>query len=475
MQALARLLLAQGWRLSGSDTAATVPRWFASMGLVVHQSHAASNLPADCDLLVYSDAVPADNVERQAAQRRSLPQLSYAELLGQLMAEREGIAIAGTHGKSTTTALVACVLEAAGVDPTVVVGAAGLDGWPYAKAGNGPHFLAEACEYRANFLKLSPRVAAVLSVEPDHFDCYPTTSALEAAFSEFIERLPLDGTLITSADCSTARRLAARARCPVETFGLAASADWQANNLQHVPSQNVGDLRLLNEPGQRSASQQNAGCYRFELSYRGRILGVAALRVPGRHQVANALAAAAVATAIGATTAIGISEAAIIEGLGRFSGLQRRLQMLGEAAGLTFLDDYAHHPTEIAATLATVREMYPTRRIWALFEPHQASRTTRLLAEFAQSLTAADFVAVADIYRARERGPVAGEATAEDLARETASLGVDVLPERRLTDILEALRAAARPGDIVVALGAGDIGNVVHGFVDRLRETDAAV
>ena len=450
MQSLTRVLLAspflaRQWRLSGSD-AAEAPDWLAVAGVPVARGHASTHVPPDCELLVYSDAVPADNVERHEAAKRKVSQLSYAQLLGQLMAERTGIAIAGTHGKSTTAAMVAEILVAAGLDPTVIVGAAGLDGLPCARVGRGPHLLAEACEFRANFLHLAPQIAAVLNIEPDHFDCYPTTAALEAAFARFIQQLPASGVLIANADDATTRRLLELAPCRVETVGLSHAADWRAVEVTH-----------------------ERGRYRFVLVHKGERVTAVSLQVAGRHQVANALAAAAVATVAGA------SSVAVAEGLGRFAGLRRRLENLGEPGGIAIVDDYAHHPTEIVAGLAAVREMYPGRRLWAVFQPHQASRTTHLLVEFAASLQGADHVAVAEIYRAREGQPTADEATADDLARETAALGVDVLPERRPSGILETIHAAARPGDIVVTLGAGDIGNVAHAFVDRLRESCAVV
>jgi UDP-N-acetylmuramate--alanine ligase len=341
--------------------------------------------------------------------------------------------------------MVAAILDAARFDATVVVGASGLDGTPVARDGRGQHFLTEACEFRSNFLHLAPQHAAVLNVEPDHFDCFSTDDKLDRAFGQFMCRVPSHGQLIVNGHCARTMRLACGLACPVITFGPSAADDWRA-----------AGIRL------------RSGCADFELVHVRRSLGRVCLQVPGHHQIDNALAAAALASSAGA------DDGAIVKGLEAFRGLKRRLQELGEFAGVQIIDDYAHHPTEVAVVLSTVRQMFRGRRLWCVFQPHQASRLTRLFEGFATSLSGVDKLAVADVFRAREGDCTPGEPAARDLARAVASTGTDVLQVHALNDILEQVHAALRPGDVVLTLGAGDVGTVAHALIDRLRAHCAA-
>jgi UDP-N-acetylmuramate--alanine ligase len=411
---------------------------------------------------------------------------SYFQTLGKLMLDRRGIAVAGTHGKSTTTAMLASLLVAAGHDPTVVFGAAALGEQSGGRAGRGPLLVVEACEYRANFLHLSPQQAVILAVEPDHFDCYGSPGQLHDAFRRFARRIPEGGLLVTHHDCRVLEECLGRADvipkaagndtspkrkqgaqpgpslalrasmdrlagptgqlgCRRETFGFQAAADWAALNLD---------------------SQR--GRYAFDLVRQGRKLVRVRLRVPGKHNVANALAAAALAWENG----VGLEP--MVWGLETFAGLRRRLERLGCWRGVTLLDDYAHHPTEISATLRAVREMYPGRRIWCVFQPHQASRTAHLLDELAASLQNADRVFVAEIFRAREPAHQPGEVTAADLARRIR-LSESEVPRVHGTDLIfRLLGTRLAPGDVLITMGAGDIGKLNHAFVDRLRQDRAA-
>ena len=298
------------------------------------------------------------------------------------------------------------------------------------RSGRGPLVLVEACEYLANFLNLRPRHAVILGIEPDHFDCYDSPAALERAFGRFAGLIPRDGLLLVWHDCAAARRIVAPLACRVETFGIGSSdralrgADWSAVNLRG-----------------------NRGCYRFELKCRGRSLGEVSLRVPGRHNVLNALAAAALAHANG------VSHEAVTSSLGRFRGLRRRLELLGVWGGVLMVDDYAHHPTEVAASLETLRVMEPGRRLWCVFQPHQASRTEHLLDELAESLQNADTVLVADIFRAREGAARPGEITAADLARQVRGHGTEVPNVHTATEIEQLLATQLTPGDVLVTMG----------------------
>jgi UDP-N-acetylmuramate--alanine ligase len=407
--------------------------------------HAAENTPADGDLVVYSDAIPPENPELRRARSLGIPTVNYFHMLGRLMAHRRGLAVAGTHGKSTTTAMAAEVLVQSGLDPTVAFGAAALGRSSGGRAGHGPWMLVEACEYRANFLHLGPEAAVILGIEPDHFDYYRSWPQLETAFADFARSVPRDGVLLASHACQATRRVTAGLACRVETFGLDPRADWHARRLS-----------------------ARRGCYRFEMVRHGRALGEVALRVPGRHNVGNALAAAALADYAG------VAPERIGPILGRFRGLHRRLETVGTWRGVRLVDDYAHHPTEVAASLEALRLVYPNKRIWCVFQPHQASRTRHLLDELARSLHNADVVLVAEIFRAREPAGAGNGVTAADLAERMRRGGDDVPPVHAIDEIVRFLENRLRPGDVLVTMGAGDIRKICHERLDRLREDRAA-
>jgi UDP-N-acetylmuramate--alanine ligase len=437
MRSLAELLDEAGWQVSGSDIAALGdfgPRFD------VRQGHDAGAIDELLELVVYSDAVPRDNPELRRARQLGVETISYSQMLGRLMAARSGVAVAGTHGKSTTTAMTGEILIAAGLDPTLVVGAAPVGRFSGGRLGHGRWLVAEACEYRANFCQLQPELAAVLNVEPDHFDCYETQSALEAAFARFLQAVPASGVVVARTDCGATRRVVRELDCSIETFGFDDTATWQAANLSH-----------------------RRGFYAFELRCRGRLVCRVNLPVPGRHNVLNAAAAAALASHCGA------SGADVRAGLEQFVALRRRLQLLGEVRDVVLVDDYAHHPTEVSAALVALREMYSDRRLVCVFEPHQASRLARLLDEFARSLQNADKVVVAEVVRAREEFALRPEVTADALAVRLAALGVDAVHVASRPAMLEHLKNLLLPGDVVVTMGAGEIGTVAHELGQGLR------
>ncbi len=445
MRSLCEILLSWGWELSGSDLVTSPARSLAARGVRVRQGHSAGHLPPGTDLVIHSDAIPPENPELRQAARRGIPTVTYFQMLGRLISDRHGLAVAGTHGKSTTTAMAADLLVGAGLDPTVVFGATRLGRSSGGRAGRGELMLVEACEYRANFLHLNPRQAVILGIEPDHFDCYGSLEQLERAFGRFAGSVPEDGLLLIRQGCQSTERAAAGARCRVETFGFSPRADWSAHDLN--------DRR---------------GRYGFGVFRHGRPLGGVRLRVPGKHNVLNALAAAALAWHNG------VSPEQIAWGLGRFGGLARRLEVLGSWRGVLLVDDYAHHPTEVIAALGTVRRMYPGRRVWCVFQPHQASRTKHLLDELAASLNNADKVVVCEIFRAREPGPAGGEVTAADLAEQIRALRGDVADVHADAGILALLEGSLQPGDVLITMGAGDIRKICDGLFGRLRKDRAA-
>jgi UDP-N-acetylmuramate--alanine ligase len=428
MRALADVLAGHGWQLSGSDCNAAAVRELTAERMRLFEDHAVAHLPRETELVIYSDAIPPENPELRQAVQRGLPMLSYFQMLGRLTAGRHTVAIAGTHGKSTTTAMTARVLIEAGRDPTVFCGATPYGDSSGGRTGQSGLVLVEACEYRANFLNLRPQQAAILGIEPDHFDCYDSLEQIENAFRRFAASAPPEGLLLVRHDCASTRRATAGLRCRIESFGCSPEADWSAH-------------RLTEERGRFS----------YEIYYLGKPFCHVRLQMPGRHNVLNSLAAAALAWQNLATAE------QIAAGLGSFVGLHRRLEVLGTWQGVTLIDDYAHHPTEVASALDAVRRMFPRRRVWCVFQPHQVSRTARLLDELAASLQNADRVLVAEIFRAREKSPQPGEVTAADLARRTEDLGVPVLPGHSAAEIVRTLETHLAPGDVLVTLGAGDV------------------
>jgi UDP-N-acetylmuramate--alanine ligase len=441
MKALAELLTGMGCRVSGSDmqlptgTLAAMQR----RGLRIHRGHSDRFLSPDVDVLIYSPAIPPANPERQQARRLQVPQMSYSEMLGRLMQNRTGVSIAGTHGKSTTTAMTASILTDSGLAPSVVVGAEvcgrGASGW----AGEGSLFVVESCEYQRSFLNLSPRYAAILGIEPDHFDCYPTFEETTGAFRDFAARVDKDGVLLIRGDCTAAAAVAQAASCEVMTFSLDQTADWWA-----------ADLRTT------------ALGTRFRVFHQGRFIGEVSLQVPGKHNVQNALAAAALCHSIG------VSARDICDGLAEFRGVKRRYEYVGSWRGVTLIDDYAHHPTAVRATLETARRESGRRRIWCAFQPHQSSRTAALMDEFAASFSPADEVLIAPTFAAREAATDGPEPTAIELAERIGTTTHSrYCPS--LDRIVATLEDETRPGDVLVTMGAGDIDRVQHEFTRRLQ------
>jgi UDP-N-acetylmuramate--alanine ligase len=429
LSAIAKVLQESGWRVSGSDDAAQASpfaRALTAQGVTVQPGHAAENVDG-AEVVVISSAVPPDNVEVRAAQARGIPVLKRAEFLGQLMEGRTGVAVAGTHGKTTTTGLIALMLDRAGLDPTFIVGGLLVDYGTNARAGRGAPFVIEADEYDRMFLGLKPAVAVVTNVEHDHPDMYPTVRELQEAFRSFAELLPPEGLLVTCARDAFARRLAEERLSqgrPALVYGWRREDDFRADSPQ----------------------PNNAGGYDFLLVKHGKTLGLVRNRLPGEHNVLNSLAALAVADGLGVD--FNIARNALAE----YRGAGRRFEVKGEARGITVVDDYAHHPTEIRATLAAARRRFGARPLWVMFQPHTYSRTRALLADFAASFGEAQHVIVVDIFRSREQPDPT--ISAADIVKRTVHPDVRYIPT--LAEATEVLCASLKPGDILLTLGAGD-------------------
>lgn len=449
LSAIAELLLQMGFTVSGSDQRPNeVTAELAAHGARIFRGHQAQHV-AGADIVLISSAVPADNPEVLAAQAAGIPVVKRHDFLGPLMAGRHGIGVAGSHGKTTTTSLIAIVLLRAGLDPSFIIGgrvpvgpAEGMaSGAVAARAGAGP-FVIEADEYDRMFLGLQLEVAVVTNVEWDHVDCYPTPKAFTDAFRTFVGRLPDWGLLLACADDagSLALRDAVRPGVAVRTYGLSADADWQARRL------------TTNARGGLDA----------KVWFDGAEVAALSLAVPGRHNIRNALAALAVAHWHG------IKPAWAATMLRDFTGAGRRFEIIGEAGGVVVIDDYAHHPTEVAATLAAARIRYGSRRIWAVFQPHTFSRTKALLDDFGHSFDDADRVLLLDIYPAREKIDLGMHST-HLLARmdHPAAQYVGAIPAA-----VDYLLAHVAPEDVVITMSAGDGNQVGQQLLAGLRSQE---
>jgi UDP-N-acetylmuramate--alanine ligase len=435
LSAIATVLLEQGYQVSGSDLRASpVTERLARTGATVHIGHAAANL-GDVEVVIVSSAVPEENPEVAEARRRGIPVVKRAEWLGRMMAGKRGVAVAGTHGKTTTTAMIALILRDAGLDPTFIVGGDIPQLETNAAAGAGQVFVIEADEYDRTFLGLQPEVAVVTILEWDHPDCYPTPESMHEAFRQFLCRVPQGGLVVACGDEPGVQKLledrTAGGRdvaeiAAVVTYGLKAANDWQAVDPRPNPR----------------------GGYDFgvQLTRTGRRAGQVSLAVPGMHNVKNALAALVVADYLG------ISRSQAAGTLSHFTGVGRRFEEKGQAGDILVVDDYAHHPTEIRATLEAARGRYPGRAIWAVFQPHTYSRTRALLDDFARAFGGADHVVLVDIFPAREQDD--GSVHSQDILARMSH------PDARyiggLAEAADFLTRHVRAGDVLITLGAGD-------------------
>ena len=440
MSGIAEVLLNLGYEISGSDSKLSpITERLAAMGARVHEGHAASNV-AGARALVVSSAVEEQNPEVQEARRLQIPVIPRGELLAELMRLKYGIAVAGSHGKTTTTSLTATVLNHAGLDPTVVVGGrVGTMGGSNARVGRSDFLVVEADESDGSFLKLAPIIAVVTNIDREHVDHYPSLDATRAAFVEFVNKVPFYGAAIVCLDDPNVQGILPQIKRRTVTYGASAQADIQATEISFGPF--ASDFRLRH----RSAD-----------------LGRFHLRIPGEHNVKNAMAAVAVAMELD------VKPDLIREGLAEFSGVERRFQVRGMERGVTVIDDYGHHPTEIRATLDGAK-LCGFGRIHVLFQPHRYSRTFHLLDEFGSAFHQADNLFVLDIYAASEK-PIEG-VTAESLVERVRQFGHRSAEYVGTQDRgVDALLGVAREGDLVLTLGAGNVWQAGEKVLARLRE-----
>ena len=440
MSGIAEVLLTLGYRVSGSDLVESeTTRRLARLGARIHVGpHCAANVGDDTDVLVISSAVTFSNPEVVGARERKIPVIPRAEMLAELMRMKRGVAVAGSHGKTTTTSLIAAILHEAGMDPTVVVGGKVRALGTNARLGQGEVLVAEADESDGTFLLLSPVVAVVTNIDREHLDYYGDMQRVHAAYLEFIHRVPFYGRAVLCIDNVNVRALLPHARKRCVTYGTALDADWQARSLC------VEGLETV-----------------FEVWRGGERLGPVRLRMPGRHHALNALAALAVADELGIGFEVGA------RALAAFGGVHRRFEVRGEEQEVLVVDDYGHHPAEVRATLRAAREGF-ARRLVVAFQPHRYTRTKDLFAEFLDAFDDAHVLLLTEIYPAGEDRieGVSGEALYQALRRR-GHLDVRFVPTRAA--LAEALLEVVHPGDLVLTLGAGDISRTADELLALLR------
>lgn len=439
MNGIAEVLFNLGFQVSGSDLGDNVAtRRLSQLGITVSLGHAETNL-TDADVVVVSTAVSADNPEVVAARARHIPVVPRAMMLAELMRLRQGIAVAGTHGKTTTTSLTASVLARGGFDPTFVIGGKLNSSGTNAKLGTGEFIVVEADESDASFLHLQPIVAVITNIDADHMETYGHDfERLKQAFIDFIGHLPFYGRAMLCIDDANVRDILPRITKPVTTYGFSEEAQIRAVNVRHQD----GQMRFTAE------CRQNGTPKDLEIT----------LNLPGRHNVLNSLAAIAIGLEVG------VADDAIVAALSEFEGVGRRFQRYGEIAlasggTCTLVDDYGHHPVEMAATLAAVRGAFPGRRLVLAFQPHRYSRTRDLFEDFVKILCTVDVLVLAEVYAAGEPRLVAADGRAMMHALRLAGQSEAVFVEN-IADMPQSIMQMVRDGDVVVTMGAGSIGNV---------------
>jgi UDP-N-acetylmuramate--alanine ligase len=445
MAGLASMLLDAGAIVTGSEPSPN-PQTFdlAKRGAKISRDQTGTALADSLDLVVRTAAIKDTNPEFQSALSLKIPHIKYAQLLGQVMAERFGIAVAGTHGKSTTSAMISYALLECGADPSFVIGGTVPQlANTGSRSGSGTAFVAEACEFDRSFHNLAPKVAIITNVEEDHLDCYKDIADIIESFQTFAQLVPADGLIISNAAdphvATTLRGLPTR----TEYCALAGDAAPMLASSRKC-SWSTRILGIEN------------GCHTGEVSYKGKVVGTLKLSVPGAHNLLNAT------MALAACNACNVNLLDAIEALNKFTGVDRRMTEVGSYNGATIVDDYGHHPTEIRATLKAAREKYNPKRLFCVFQPHQHSRTRFLLEDFATAFADADETIVPDIYFVRDSESERHSITAQDLVSRILASGHRALHLPDFPQIVSHLQSRAQPGDLVITMGAGTVFQIAH-------------
>lgn len=436
MSGLAEILASRGHQVSGTDVKETaVTKHLQSLGIHINFGHRAENITDDITLVVYTAAIHDDNPELRAAHEKGIRIMDRAHLLGQIMDEyHDSVAVSGTHGKTTTTSMVSEILLAAEKDPTITVGGILPTIGSNLRIGNSPYFVAEACEYFDSFLQFNPFIAIILNVESDHLDYFKTLENIRRSFHAFAQRVPDKGLLAISEKIDNVEELTDGLTCHVETFGLSEKANWRAENIVH------------------EADGRNS----FDVYHNGAFFTTIHLHIPGEHNITNALAA------IGASAFLGAAPEDCVKGLHHYTGTERRFQLKGKKDGITVIDDYAHHPTEIKAALAAAQNVQHNTT-WCVFQPHTFSRTRFLFDEFGEAFGDADEIIIADIFAARETDD--GTVSAAQLADRIAQTGKSARYVGDFAAIEAYLHEHCKSGDLLMTVGAGDVYKIGENFL----------
>lgn len=436
MSGLAEILASRGHQVSGTDVKETaVTKHLQSLGIHINFGHRAENITDDITLVVYTAAIHDDNPELRAAHEKGIRIMDRAHLLGQIMDEyHDSVAVSGTHGKTTTTSMVSEILLAAEKDPTITVGGILPTIGSNLRIGNSPYFVAEACEYFDSFLQFNPFIAIILNVESDHLDYFKTLENIRRSFHAFAQRVPDKGLLVISEKIDHVEELTDGLTCHVETFGLSEKANWRAENIVH------------------EADGRNS----FDIYHNSAFFTTIHLHIPGEHNITNALAA------IAASAFLGAAPEDCVKGLHHYTGTERRFQLKGKKDGITVIDDYAHHPTEIKAALAAAQNVQHNTT-WCVFQPHTFSRTRFLFDEFGEAFGDADEIIIADIFAARETDD--GTVSAAQLAERIAQTGKSARYVGDFAAIEAYLHEHCKSGDLLMTVGAGDVYKIGENFL----------
>lgn len=431
MSGLAEILLEKGFRVSGSDMRpSALTRMLEEKGAAVYYGQRFENLSEDIDLVVYTSAIHPDNPEMLAAEKLRLPALTRAQLLGQMMKNYEmPIAVSGTHGKTTTTSMISEILIAAGTDPTLSIGGILKSVGGNIRIGHSGYFVTEACEYTNSFLSFFPKVGIILNIEEDHMDFFRDLDDIYQSFGKFARLLPGDGALIINGDIPRFQEVANQAGCAVITFGKSPQCAYSFQDVSYSET-GCGSFTLVKD-----------GCRQQRFT----------LNVPGEHNICNALAAIAL------SDLLKIPQETAVKALLAFTGTDRRFEYKGAVNGVTIIDDYAHHPTEITATLRAAAN-YPHQTLWVVFQPHTYTRTKAFLKDFARALSLADRVILADIYAARETDTLG--ISSRTLQKEVEALGTPCQYFPSFDEIEKFVSSNCQPGDLLITMGAGDVVNI---------------
>jgi UDP-N-acetylmuramate--alanine ligase len=491
MSAIAKILIDEGCFVSGSDLECSpITHNLEKLGAKINTNQDGKSIDPYTNLVIISAAIKENNPDLMKAKMLGLKVVKYSEFLGSLMSNKRGIAVSGTHGKTTTGAMISTILKKTGCEPTFVIGGNVEEIGGGSCVGKGNLFVAEACEYDRTFLNLSPQIGVITNIDEDHLDCYKDINGVTNAFSEFVSLIPEDGLLVVNSNDENIKKAIKSARCRVEKYSVIMASS------KHLPDYVVraGKASMLKFALLDTASKplvdasHSSACYYesdttwlavvhyfdkemsfFSVFNEGKYFGEFSLKMTGFHNVSNALAA------ISVCSCVGLNEEVIKKALVSFKGVRRRFQTISSKDGITIIDDYAHHPTEIRMTLETAKLVYPSKRLWCIFQPHQYNRTRHLLEEFANALTLADKVIITDIYAARDSDIDRASVRSLNLVHELLKMGSDVKYIEGFSEIVSYLHLDVKRDDVVLIMGAGDIWKTAYELENNLEAHDLSV